>query len=345
MTERGCWVVRGGDDNELIELLRQQGLVAIGWFEIGSLEGYDTSEKLREAITKTYADWSSGKVSAALGQLAQFRFRMKEGDLVATPIRATREIMIGKITGSYEYRPDRVSATYPNVRKVTWAKTVSRDVFSREAKNSLGSIRTVFSVASHRDEFERILGSDAPSAATAPGVASTDEVEEIEGEDRFTFDGIQEGVADRISDFLVKIPPYEFQRLVGGVLEAMGYHVQVWARGRDGGIDVVAYPDPLGVETPRIQVQVKHQQATVGGPAVRELIGLLRSGDRGLFISTGGFTKDAENEAARSDRPISLVNWDRFVELLHDHYEELDPEFKATVPLKRIWVLAPPKTE
>lgn len=40
----------------------------------------------------------------------------------------------------------------------------------------------------------------------------------------------------------------------------MGYYIQsVAPRGKDGGIDIVAYTDPLGAKIPRIKVQVKHK--------------------------------------------------------------------------------------
>jgi uncharacterized protein with gpF-like domain len=58
------------------------------------------------------------------------------------------------------------------------------------------------------------------------------------------------------------MPPYEFQELVADLLRAMGYHV-AWIAdaGKDGGIDIVAYNDPLGTRLPRIKVQVKRHNA------------------------------------------------------------------------------------
>ena len=44
-----------------------------------------------------------------------------------SPLKATRQVLIGKITGDYRYEPEAVSTEYPSVRNVQWLKKVSRD--------------------------------------------------------------------------------------------------------------------------------------------------------------------------------------------------------------------------
>ena len=78
------------------------------------------------------------------------------------------------------------------------------------------------------------------------------------------------------------------ERLVAGLLKAMGYCARVTPKGPDGGLDVIASPDALGLESPRIVAEVKHRKGAMGAPAVRSFIGGLRAGDRGLYVSTGG---------------------------------------------------------
>jgi restriction system protein len=66
-----------------------------------------------------------------------------------------------------------------------------------------------------------------------------------------------------IQQYLQQKPPYEFQELVAALLRAMGYHVSwVAPPGRDRGIDILAYTDPLGAEGPRIKVQVRRRNDT-----------------------------------------------------------------------------------
>jgi restriction system protein len=73
---------------------------------------------------------------------------------------------------------------------------------------------------------------------------------------------------------------------------------------------------------------------------MRSFLGTLRAGDSGLYVSTGGFTRDAVTEAEHSHQPITLLDRDGFIRLLLEHYETLETEYKAQVPLRRVWVPA-----
>jgi restriction system protein len=63
----------------------------------------------------------------------------------------------------------------------------------------------------------------------------------------------------------------------------------------------------------------------------------LRQNDRGLYVSTGGFTKEARYEADRSNIPVTLIDLDELVELLTQNYEKADPETKAMIPLVKLY--------
>ena len=96
----------------------------------------------------------------------------------------------------------------------------------------------------------------------------------------------------------------------------MGYHPHwVAPPGKDGGVDIIAYPDPLGTKRPRIKVQVKRQKEKTNRE-VLSAASLAQLGDQdiGLFMNTGGFTRDAE-EFARSQerRQITLIDLEHLV--------------------------------
>jgi len=98
----------------------------------------------------------------------------------------------------------------------------------------------------------------------------SEEGETIEGNDlsdkalQTALDTASDDARRTISAFLSKMNPYEFQDLVGSLLEAMGYHVYWRAKpGKDGGIDLLAFNDPLGTKPPRIKVQVKRHEKAV----------------------------------------------------------------------------------
>lgn len=75
----------------------------------------------------------------------------------------------------------------------------------------------------------------------------------------------------------------------------------------------------------------------MGAPSIRGFIGALREGDSGLFISTGGFTREARYEAERANLPLTLVDLDDLAELIVTHYESFDNEGRALIPLVRIY--------
>ena len=101
----------------------------------------------------------------------------------------------------------------------------------------------------------------------------------------------------------------------------------------DGGVDVTAYRDPLGLEPPIIKVQCKRTLTTIDGPAMQKLMGTLAPGSTevGLFITLDTFTSDAIS-LARSRHDLRSVNGRRLVEMIFDHNEQLDPEWRRLPP-------------
>jgi len=138
--------------------------------------------------------------------------------------------------------------------------------------------------------------------------------------------------------------PYEFQDLAAALLRGMGYYTPFVApHGKDGGVDIIAYRDPLGTVSPRIKVQIKHRQNT---PAtvqeVRQLMGLLqKEGDVGIFVSSGGFTAEAKSTARGSHIHVELIDLDRFISLWQEFYPKLTDEDKAFLQLIPIFFYAP----
>ena len=94
--------------------------------------------------------------------------------------------------------------------------------------------------------------------------------EAAEGE--ITLDQAEEIAREGLERQLGKLNPYEFQDLIAALLRGMGYHTPFVApKGKDGGIDIMAYRDRLGTESPRIQVQIKHRESSASVQEVRQL--------------------------------------------------------------------------
>jgi restriction system protein len=82
-------------------------------------------------------------------------------------------------------------------------------------------------------------------------------------------------------------------------------------------------------------VQVKARAGKASASEVRELAGVLGPDEHGLFVSSGGFTRDADHEAEK--RGIKRMDLDRLMQLLLDLYEELDQDTKVLLPLRRVY--------
>lgn len=142
-----------------------------------------------------------------------------------------------------------------------------------------------------------------------------------------------------IKDYIRSKNAYEFQDMVAALLRAMNYHTPfISPKGKDGGLDIIAYNDPLGATAPRLKVQVKHRpDASVPVDDIRSLTGLLnKDGDIGLFVTSGAFTSEAERSARESHRHIKLLDIDNFIELWQEFYNKLTDDDKNMLPLHPI---------
>ena len=204
---------------------------------------------------------------------------------------------------------------------VKWGKTALRDALSPASKNSLGGIQTIFAVSD--EAMSDLEAADSKPACNDSSADADDNAANDEETLAATYDNGIELIKDRVN----QLDWEDMERLVAGMLKAMGYCARVMPKGPDGGRDVVASPDALGLESPR----------AMGAPAVRSFIGGLRAGDRGLYVSTGGFTKEARYEADRANVPVRLLDLDAFVRHYVDIYDKADDDTRSILPLTRIW--------
>jgi len=162
--------------------------------------------------------------------------------------------------------------------------------------------------------------------------------ETAEKDNSMNLDLLESNARERIKSYIASKSPYEFQDLVAALLRAMDYYTPFVApKGKDGGIDIIAYLDPLGAKTPRIKVQVKHKPETaIGASEVRALLGVLKTGDIALFVTSGTYSADARNAATGSEKFVRLIDGDEFIEMWQEYYNKMSDEDKNMLPLKRI---------
>ncbi|WP_066588521.1 restriction endonuclease [Cellulomonas timonensis] len=130
-------------------------------------------------------------------------------------------------------------------------------------------------------------------------------------------------VSGQLLDRLLTVDPVAFERLVLQVLTALGYGgrsgaVEQTGRTGDGGIDGIIRQDPLGLD--RVYMQAKRYafDNVVGRPALQAFVGALhgQQADRGVFISTSSFSREALEYVRYLRERIILVDGRRLADLM-----------------------------
>jgi len=331
MSDPQVWVVRGGNNNEIAQDVEKASAIAIGWSGMGKLDSLTSRNEFKKHYRSKYPDASERRVAIGAGQVYRFVRKIRMGDLTLTPIVASREVLVGEVIGDYEFNPQIISKGYPHIRRVKWLGKVSRDDVSPAFKNTLGGISTVFQATVHLDETKALLSGEPP-------------LEPPDGDEPPFYEDVRKKADEMILDLISQIDAYDFQELVAGVLRAMGFRTRVSSKGPDGGVDIRAHPDAFGFQHPRIRIQVKHRKGQASRQEIQQFAGAVGYGGQnhnGLFVSTGGFTKPAESEAEKHPN-ITMIDRDSFVELLLEHYDNLEPQYQAMIPLRKVYIPVPP---
>ena len=124
-----------------------------------------------------------------------------------------------------------------------------------------------------------------------------------------------------LRDRLINMSPSAFERLIGKLLEAIGFQADVTKASHDGGVDVHGELVIDNVIRVKMSVQAKRYKVgnNVQAPVVQQLRGSVNTVEleRGLLITTSDFTKGAYQDAAAYGKPnIDLMNGEKLVELL-----------------------------
>jgi restriction system protein len=267
------------------------------------------------------------------GILYRFLHEVQDGDVVVYPSKTDRLVNIGRFAGAYRF--DREGhPEYPNIRPVEWKKHIPRDQFSQAALYEIGSFITLFSIRNHVEEFIAAL----EERSISEPAEDTEEREDDETVAKSASIQAQETTTDFVTRQLkTGIDSYQFECFIAHLLQCMGYFTRVTAKSRDGGVDVIAHKDQLGFEPPVIKVQCKQVTNTIGQPEVSQLIGNVENGEHGLFVTLGGYSRDAR-QYEQSKHNLRLIDGEQLVELIFDNYPSFEPRYQALLPLKRIYV-------
>lgn len=125
-----------------------------------------------------------------------------------------------------------------------------------------------------------------------------------------------------ILDHIIDCHPIYFEQLVVNLLLEMGYGSdersgRVLGKSHDGGIDGVIYEDRLGLSKIYIQAKRNDSGNIIGRPLLQAFVGAMQDVQKGVFITTSSFTKEARNYAEKQQqKSLKLIDGDFLAELM-----------------------------
>lgn len=137
---------------------------------------------------------------------------------------------------------------------------------------------------------------------------------------------LRESLEKELLEELGRVSPQRFEQVVIELLVAMGYGgsradaAQALGGPGDGGIDGLIKEDPLGLDVVYIQAK-RWASGSVGRPEVMQFAGALaaKRANKGVFLTTADFTKEARQFVEQIGSKIVLINGDLLSKLMVDH--------------------------
>jgi restriction system protein len=143
-----------------------------------------------------------------------------------------------------------------------------------------------------------------------------------------------------ISVILNRVTPSGFERLIQRFLREKGFEqVEVTGRSNDGGIDLRGIAKINGILSFHVIVQCKRYVGKVSSKEIRDFRGAMAGRtNKGLFITTGGFTHNALVEATRDGAPtIDLIDGEKLAEKLKELSLGVEVEYREIVTVNEDW--------
>lgn len=145
---------------------------------------------------------------------------------------------------------------------------------------------------------------------------------------------------DQLQRILLEMDPIAFERLSQRLLRESGFiEVEVTERSGDGGIDGYGTIRIGGLISFNVLFQSKRYSSNIGPSVVRDFRGaMVGRADKGLIITTGGFTREARREATRDGAPpIDLIDGELLAEKLKELGLGVHTEVVEEVEVDESW--------
>ena len=367
-----AWLIRAGKHGEREDTNIEEGVASVGWDQLPDLTGISNRDEIVAIISDALPEASKNQIANYTAQVWAMRAKVRVGDLVVLPRKKTSQLALGIVTRGYWYRNIPDSDTRPpHVVSVDWKRTdVPRTAVKQDLLYSLGAFLTLCSIKRNDARWrlhQLLLTGQDPGARVVPTTATMDDaVHSMEtvarrtGNVVDTSDNINDGGTDPTDsdglDFDLErlgrdqiqahiaehFAGHELGHLVAEILRSEGFFTEESPAGPDGGIDVFAGRGPLGLDSPRLIVQVKSSPTPLNVKIVRELNGVLsaQNADQGLLVAWGGLNRSARRELRDQFFRVRVWDADDLIDAVFRNHDKLSEEIRAGLPLKRIWSLA-----
>ena len=341
------WLVRAGKAGEKEAFALQNNLAVIGWEDLPDLTLCRDRDRLFALLQDTYPTEGRKTHASWQHQIWPIRDTMEIGDLVALPLKSRPAIAFGTVAGPYTYRTDLPGGPV-HTRPVRWMVQVPRSEFDPDILFSFGAFLTVCRIT--RNDAEQRIRATLEQEAWPPAVsaARTAGRSNLRSPTRsplpLTVADLTERSTTMIRDRIAqRFKGHRLAELVAALLEAQGYHARLSPPGADGGVDILAGRGPLGLDPPRLVVQVKSQDSKLDVRVLRELSGVMSrfQADQGLLVGWGGFNQTVRAEAMGDYFRVRLWDADDLIHAIKTEFHRLPIAIRTELPLKQVWVLSP----
>lgn len=152
---------------------------------------------------------------------------------------------------------------------------------------------------------------------------------------------VDKGLHALVLEKLLELDADEFEVLVAELSTALGFEAEKTGRTGDGGVDVEGTLTVHGFASVDLRVQVKRYKVTssIGPKAIKEFRASVPDKAQGTFVTTGGYTQKAREEAERGGfKRIGLIDGGQLVGILAEEYDRLPQEVRDKLGLRRALV-------
>ena len=215
--------------------------------------------------------------------------------------------------------------------QLAWARTYlknygiivnsARSVWSITSEYASGltvSAKEIVAFTVQRNAKKREMAKNNEVQAEQPGKPQDD----IQNNDEVEFPDEVKPWRQQLANVLQNMDPYGFERLSQRLLRECGFtQVAVTKKSGDGGIDGIGKLKINGIVSFNVAFQCKRYKGLVSSGDIRDFRGSLTTDiEKGIFITTGSFSKAAKDEATTpGKKQIDLIDGEEFISKLAEY--------------------------